>query len=135
MAIHMQSNNMHAARQTHSSGLNIIRKLSRRLGLISGQIRARVAASFKTFLSIISTSMACSVMGNESTDSFVAGLREHREQSWKKNARNKRHATHLSANSQGPSAFLPHEFTADTTCLSCTAAVNEHMPGTVSTAL
>ena len=65
---------------SYSSGLNSMRKFSRRLGLMSGQIRARVAASFKTFLSIIKTSMACNVMGRESTGSLVEGLGTYSEQ-------------------------------------------------------
>ena len=59
----------------HSSGLNIMSKLSRSLGEMSGQIRTRVAASLRTFLSIIRTSIACNVTGSESTGSFVEGLR------------------------------------------------------------
>ena len=58
----------------HSSGLNIISKLSRSLGDISGQMRTRVAASLSTFLSIIRTSIACNVTGSDSTASFVEGL-------------------------------------------------------------
>jgi hypothetical protein len=51
-----------------------MRKFNSSFGEISGQIRVRVAASFKTFLSIIKTSIACNVTGSDSTDSLVDGL-------------------------------------------------------------
>jgi hypothetical protein len=54
--------------------LKSIKKFSNNLGEMSGQMRARVDASFKTFLSIIKTSMACNVIGKDSTDSLVEGL-------------------------------------------------------------
>ena len=111
----------------HSSGLNIMSKLSRSLGDISGQMRTRVAASLSTFLSIIRTSIACNVMGSDSTASFVEGLGKESSQrvksrvkcDWGSSAVSEvaGSGTHLSVNNQGPSAFLPQALTAETTCL------------------